>query len=451
MPAYRQRYGRLLSCTVACEGLSPEGFLAAAAGDARFYWASGDGSSTFAGAGCALELQAWGTARYTTIAEDARELFADAALLGDAPPLARPRLFGGFAFRADFEPDHIWSIYSPAWFLLPHYQLLCQNKQQWLTINTHIPPEEAAAPLLSEMQAALRAKIAQLHAVNAAPMPANTVRSTRYPMSAGQWQRMLQAAREAIHKGRLRKIVLARAAELRFTRRVELLPVLRDLAAHYANCTRFLFEPRPHQAFYGATPELLAALQGRQLQSMALAGSAARGINSADDARLGAALLCDPKELAEHDIVVEKMRQRLLPMTRKLELGQRRLLQLHNIQHLHSPISGELHGTPGILPVLAALHPTPALGGAPRAQALPLIRELEPIPRGWYGAPIGWLDAELQGEFAVAIRSAVAQEDRVWVYAGAGIVADSQPEQEWQETALKFRPMLAAHAAPLCT
>ena len=95
--------------------------------------------------------------------------------------------------------------------------------------------------------------------------------------------------------------------------------------------------------------------------------------------------------------------------------------------------------------MVEALHPTPALGGDPRRAALQLIRELEPIPRGWYGAPVGWIDSGLDGEFAVAIRSAVAQEARVWIYAGAGIVADSLPEREWEETELKFRPMLDAH------
>ena len=98
----------------------------------------------------------------------------------------------------------------------------------------------------------------------------------------------------------------------------------------------------------------------------------------------------------------------------------------------------------GVLPILQNLHPTPALGGQPRELAMPFISQAEPVPRGWYGAPVGWLDHNLDGAFGVAIRSAITQDRRVWLYAGAGIVADSDPQAEWDETALKFKPMLDA-------
>ena len=178
---------------------------------------------------------------------------------------------------------------------------------------------------------------------------------------------------------------------------------------------------------------------------MALAGSAARDETEDADHRLGADLLASDKEREEHAIVVEKMRDRLAPVMDSFEIGNSDLLKLTNIQHINTPIRGIVKHRSGILPLVELLHPTPALGGDPRPEALRLIRELEPIPRGWYGAPVGWIDSQLDGEFAVAIRSAVAQEARAWVYAGAGIVADSEPRSEWAETELKFRPMLDAH------
>ena len=119
-------------------------------------------------------------------------------------------------------------------------------------------------------------------------------------------------------------------------------------------------------------------------------------------------------------------------------------LLLSNIQHLFTPIRATLNKAEGILPLVEVLHPTPALGGSPRDLALDFISRAEPTPRGWYAAPVGWIDYKLDGAFAVAIRSAVAQERRAWLYAGAGIVADSVPEKEWAETGLKFRPMLEA-------
>jgi len=447
-PPLQQRYGRLLSCSLPCAGISFEQFLATADGGARIYWENRAEQIAFAGAGAAVELMAWGPERYKKIKEAARELFAGAALRGEGGALAGPRLFGGFAFRSDFTPDNTWSIYSPAYFLLPHYQLLRGGGQSWLTINTQIPLDEAPAPLIPDLLAALRGKITALKADEKRPPCADgqsKLLDIDYPMRYPTWERMLDDATERIRRGALRKVVLARAAELRFAERPKLLPILRHLAMHYADCYRFLFEPRPRYAFYGASPELLASVHGRALSTMALAGSSGRGDTDAADRRLGQALLDSPKERQEHDIVVDKMRGRLRPLTDSLAIAPPSLLKLSNIQHINRPIHGLLKQPSGILPLVEALHPTPALGGAPRPEAMRLIRELEPIPRGWYGAPVGWIDSRLDGQFAVAIRSAVAQEARAWIYAGAGIVADSQPQREWEETELKFRPMLDAH------
>ena len=442
-----ERYGRLLSCSARCAGFSFEAFLAEASGEARFFWADPGGGFSFAGAGTAVELMAWGPERFDRIANSASELFNGAFVDGAGTPLSGPRLMGGFAFRSDFTPDNTWSIYSPAYFVLPHYQFVKSGDAMWLTINAQIPPDESPTRLLPDLRAALQEKIAQLTAREWAPLEGkqSALLGINYPMPYRAWQRMIKAATDCIRTGVLRKIVLARAAELRFKAPVNLLPILRHLAAHYANCCRFLFEPRPRYAFYGASPELLASVRGRQLDTMALAGSAARGQTEAADHRLGAELLASAKEREEHAIVVDKMRDRLAPVMDSLEIGNSDLLKLSNIQHINTPIRGSLKHRSGILPLVEALHPTPALGGDPRPEALRLIRELEPIPRGWYGAPVGWIDSQLDGEFAVAIRSAVAQEARAWVYAGAGIVADSEPRSEWAETELKFRPMLDAH------
>ncbi|HLV35628.1 MAG TPA: isochorismate synthase, partial [Spirillospora sp.] len=213
----------------------------------------------------------------------------------------------------------------------------------------------------------------------------------------------------------------------------------------YADCYRFLFEPRPYHAFYGATPELLAQVEGRRLRTMALAGSIRRGLTPADDAAYAEQILHDPKERHEHALVADALRERLRAVTDELRMPNTPgILRLSNIQHLHTPVEGVLKAEMGVLPVVERLHPTPALGGQPRDLALDFIRKAEPVPRGWYAAPIGWIDSNLDGIFGVAIRSAVSQDKRVWLYAGAGIVADSVPQKEWDETALKFRPMLGA-------
>lgn len=258
------------------------------------------------------------------------------------------------------------------------------------------------------------------------------------------WEAMLNTAIGRIRAGAFKKVVLARVAEARFAQPVDVDAALAYLNKTYAGCYRFLFEVRPFHAFFGATPELLVQTNGQRVETMGLAGSIRRGATPAEDAALAAELLHSAKNRHEQQLVVESIQRRLHHAVHSLHIPDPTIYQLSNIQHIHTPIIGILRQAAGVLPLVERLHPTPALGGTPRRPALEFLREAEPVPRGWYGAPVGWIDHTLDGKFAVAIRSAVTQENRVWMYAGAGIVADSEPQKEWEETGLKFRPMLEA-------
>jgi menaquinone-specific isochorismate synthase len=443
---------RLVSLSMPTPGLSPEMLIQQARGAARFFWQdaqveNGRSPLTFAGFGIAAQLYAWGGNRFQSIQAQTNALFQDAILLSDEQKLAAPRLFGGFAFRDDFTPDNTWSIYPRAYFILPHYQIVKVGHATWLTINT-LMPEEDLEDSLPELKAALQARYEDLNAKGqrgeGAKKEAIAVEVT-YPLSFNDWQTQINEATARMAATELNKVVLSRVCELKFADRVPVDRALAYLQAHYADCYRFLFEPRPFHAFFGASPELLADVNGRSLTTMGLAGSIARGNNHHEDQLLAQALLHSKKDRYEHALVVDSIRRRLEPITNSLAVPEApTIYKLHNIQHLYTPITGRLHTRSGILPIVEALHPTPALGGTPRDLAMAFISEVEPVPRGWYAAPIGWIDNEANGRFSVAIRSAVAQERRVWLYAGAGIVPASEPKKEWDETALKFRPMLEA-------
>lgn len=442
-----ERYGKLLSYSMPCTGISFAGFLQQAEGQERYYWENQNDHIAFAGSGTAIEITAWGEDRFDKISHQIREIFDSATILGSENPLTAPRLFGGFSFRDDFTPDNTWSIYAPAYFVLPHYQLVSIHGEMWLTINAQIPREENPDELVEELKSALKAKIQALKAgewdiIN---LRQSRLKTVNYPMTRDMWDDMITVATTRIKSGELNKVVLSRVAELQFEGRVNMLPILRHLADHYAECYRFLFEPRPYYAFYGASPEMLAGVCGREIRTMGLAGSIGRGDTPERDQALADELFNSKKDRHEHKIVVDKIRDRLKPLTESLSIGDMQLLTLSNIRHLYTPIQGMLKRDDGVLSVVKELHPTPALGGDPRDIALRVISESEPIPRGWYGAPVGWIDSNLDGQFSVAIRSAVAQESRVWVYAGVGVVADSIPQKEWDETNWKFRPMLNAH------
>jgi menaquinone-specific isochorismate synthase len=277
---------------------------------------------------------------------------------------------------------------------------------------------------------------------------AAAVAEVNYPLSMAAWAEIIAKVTGRIRTTELEKVVLARVCELRFQDDIPIPAVLAHLDVRYPDCYRFLFEPRPGHAFLGATPELLVKVTGAELHTMGLAGSIGRGADEAADAALGQALLASTKDRFEHDIVVQMLRQRLTPVTTGLAMPATPiLLKLSNIQHLYTPVSGRLKDPRGVLPLVDLLHPTPALGGVPRELAMELIASTEPVPRGWYAAPIGWLDYQGDGLFGVAIRSAVCQRRRAWLYAGGGIVAQSEADMEWDEAALKFRPMLMALGA----
>lgn len=429
---------RLVSYSIPLTGVTGRQFLASGEGQARFGWHTPQ--EFFAGMGTAAQISAWGPNRFEKIQHDAAELFRDATI---SHTQAVPRLFGGFAFSPNFIPDNTWTVYSPAEFVLPHYQFTQIGADAWLTMNVLVAADEPIDE--AELHAALHERAHQLQQITlpeATPLP---LKDIRYPMSFEKWAARIHEAVEQFRAGVMKKVVLARVCELTFEQSVSLDHPLAYLDQHYADSHRFLFEATPHHAFYGATPELLVRVQGDQIRTMGLAGSIKRGKTPDEDAALASQILHDPKERFEHEVVVNEIRERLLPHVADLTIPDGpEVLKLSNIQHLHTPIHGRLKSKSGVLPLLELLHPTPALGGSPRDKALAFIDHAEPVPRGWYAGPVGWLDPNLDGAFAVAIRSAVTQDRRVWCYSGAGIVADSIPQKEWDETALKFRPMLNA-------
>jgi isochorismate synthase len=259
-----------------------------------------------------------------------------------------------------------------------------------------------------------------------------------------EWEALVEDAARACRTGVLEKVVLARA--VRACARVPFDPAaaLERLRDAYPNAYVFAVARGP-RCFLGATPERLVRLRDGAVDAACLAGSARRGETPEEDARLGSALLASAKDRAEHAVVVRSVRAALEDVCREVHSPHEpRLLRLRNVQHLYTPVDGGVSWPTCVLDLVQRLHPTPAVGGYPREGALRFIREREGLDRGWYAGPVGWLDRRGDGEFAVALRSALVHGAEATLFAGSGIVAQSRASDEYAETCLKLHPMLNA-------
>lgn len=417
-------------------------FLRRVHGERRVHWQSGRDSVAFAGYGAVLDVVAEGQQRFQIIRQILKHLFQSADIIGETPTLF-PTLFGGFAFRDDFTPHIVWQGMYAAHFVLPKVMYLQTESQSYFVLN-HYQLDGQSIDLAAEAEQIFDNLFWNDDADlwNPEWEEASTV---EYPMSSDDWGQMIRHATTKIQQGDLDKVVLSRMCQIRFNQPVNVVRALDYVAMAYPECHRFLFETQSHQSFYGATPETLVRVNRGKIQIDSLAGTVKRGETDEQDTVFGNQLMADMKERHEHDFVVQGIRESLANFADDIHADPMpSLLKLNNVQHLHTPITAQARPDVDVLTLVEQLHPTPALGGKPKAIANELIEVLEPMTRGWYAAPIGWLDANLDGHFGVAIRSAISRDGTVWCYAGAGIVAESEPEREWRETDLKFRPMLNA-------
>lgn len=442
---------RVVSVVRAIDPLPMDVFLRAAAGQPRVYWRSDRLAAAYAGAGASAVLTADGTSRVARIQLQIDHLFDGAIIHADgAPKAAYPRLFGGLSFQPDHLPDDdpLWRAFPAACFLLPRYLLTQIDRQTWLTVTHYADTDEFAAAgddPINIVRADAAQFLAELDHITAHAQPTANLIGTHYLTTPDTWRAQVNEAQDRIHSGSLKKVVLARTCDLTFDAPPDVISALAKLDRRYADCYRFLIEPEAGRAFFGATPELLAEIRDSTLHTAAVAGSRPRGATPAADRALAAELLASAKDRIEHQVVVEMLRERVRPYARTLDIpDQPHVLKLTNIQHLHTPVRAELETHFDALDLVGELHPTPALGGYPSRAAMLAIAEIEGFARGWYASPVGWIDADGDGIFAVAIRSAVVSGEHARLYAGAGIVAASDPDKEWEETAIKFKPMLDA-------
>ena len=444
--ASRRGRAQLVSISLEVDALDPLAVLESIfeAGERHFYVERPAAGLAIAGAEAVLAFTASGSGRFAACQAFIDETLRETLVVGNLKaPFAGPHFFAAFAF-ADHteagEPFEAASVFVPRW-------QVAQRDGRTVAVANLVVDGTAPIEALAEKVWRARGKFGAFdYAAPEFPGRSAAVGARVGNVGAeGDYPSAVGRALAEIAAGNFEKIVLARAKDLVASDALHPLRALNGLRQRFGDCYAFSIANGRGQSFIGASPErLLRAGEGRMLTE-ALAGSAGRGATASEDAALAAALQRDDKELREHQLVLGSIAEALVSLGLRPEFPNRPdLRRFANVQHLHTPVRAALPDSVRLLDVLACLHPTPAVGGAPRAAAVGRIRGLEAFPRGLYAGALGWIDSAGRGEFFVGLRSALIDGARARLYAGAGIVAGSSPERELAETELKFRAMQEA-------
>jgi len=441
--AAAEPHRRVVSVTTSVDIADPSAtvFASRLASDRWFTWEQPDRDGfALAALGSAHEIVSRGPQRFEEVARELARVGRGAIARGadDAPPGAGPVWTGGFAFAEDGASSGPWSSLPPALFVLPELSLLRVEGETFLTLTTLAGGNATAAR--ERIERRLRSlRSDPLPMLDPSPTETRAISSVLPPR---HFEEAVAAAVDRIRSGGLDKVVLAREVAVEAGSAHDPAAVFGALRELFPSCFSFCVGT-PEAAFLGASPELLVRRRGAGVATVALAGSTRRSADPAVDDHLGEQLLQSEKNRIEHRIVARRIARKLSSRAVWVEaVEEPEVIKVANIQHLATPVHAQLADPASAVDLAGLLHPTPAVGGEPDAEAQALIEELEHMDRGWYAAPVGWMDATEDGEFCVALRSALLRDRTAHLYAGAGIVADSDPASELAETELKLEALL---------
>lgn len=409
----------------------------------RFFWKDPSDEIILAGIGISKQIQSdQDSDRFFHVENKWKDFLEESMVLNPFEKNAvGPLMFGGFSFDPYKPKTALWSKFADSLFHIPKYMLSIINGQAFLTTNIVCTQHDdfqllqettkERNHLINQLKQKLNAKSAQL-------IETKAIIPNEWKASVDRIVNDLKA------DGALKKVVLARELRLYFDDAVEAETVLLRLLKEQHESFIFAFEANG-DCFIGASPERLVKKQGTNVFSTCLAGSISRGQTKAEDDALGEELLNDHKNRVEHQYVVGMIKEALEESCEEVILpDEPQLMKMRDIQHLYTPVVGKSKPGTSLLLFVERLHPTPALGGLPKQEAVEKIRQVEEMDRGFYGGPLGWVDYQGDGEFAVSIRSGLIQGKESSLFAGCGVVVNSDSESEFLETGLKFRPMLRA-------
>ncbi len=416
----------------------------------HFFFEKPEERFSLAAAGAVLVHTASGPDRFGELRRWSEEWSAHTLAIGDVGIAFNGPLFlGGFAFEESLPADY---PFAPATAFVPRWQVSRRGEEYgavanvWIGENTDV--EEVATRILAAHQKFYTFDYAEQAENGREPIYPQSIQLRDETEVCAAYKQGIRKALTAIQSGEVQKVVLARIQEIEADQPF-FPPLLLDrLRRRYPSCQIFSFGAPDGVAFLGATPEKLVELASGQLRTEAIAGTISSSESAREDVLLGERLLSSDKDMREHRMVVDTLLEQLQKQGVTPVCPERPvLLRLSNVQHLWTPVSATVKES-SVLQWLEVLQPTPAVGGLPREKAFHWIRQCEKNVRGLYAGTVGWWNCHGEGLFVVGIRSALIQRQSACLWAGAGIVAGSQEEQEWQETVAKLSALREVFEKP---
>ncbi len=404
-----------------------------------FYLENPSEDRFFLGINSILTLSEKGERRFSSLEKKIKETGESYISNRRDYDLSVPLLMGGMKFTVEHS-DEYWKDFQDSTWFIPELLYVKNNGKHYFVFNcfasSKIKPEILAAKLENAL------KVFFSDVMNEETRNLRILKRTGdEPKDRKKWKTQVNQVLEKINDRQIEKVVLSRKVELTFTSDISAEPILKSLAFNYPECTLFLFHIG-RSSFVGASPETLARINGPEMILEVLAGSADRGKDTGEDQNFEKDILKNDKNLAEHKIVVDYIKENLKNIAGEITINEPVIKKLQNIQHLKSEIKLNLDDHISFINVIGKIHPTPAVCGSPQDAALNIIKKTEPHQRGLYAGLIGWLNLHNEGEFVLAIRSALASGNKLIAYAGCGIVSGSNPDEEYKETELKLKPFL---------
>ena len=422
---HRQTSPVILRAEALMKGLEALTWLCAQHPTSRGYWSDRENRFELAGCGGADIITGESGIDYHQLMENLSQRLATAR--------GNPRYFGGLRFSLNGKRQRPWRPFKAYRFILPRFEVVKRNGATVFACNmlSHEPIETVEKAFLELSFPETHAEQALPHSFSRVDRPDKT-----------RWCASVQEALDTFEAGQYEKVVLARQVILSFDTSLDAAALLKALKQKTTQCFHFLFQPDALNGFLGASPERLYRRDLNRIQTEAIAGSRPRGATLEEDVHLAESLQHSEKDMREHGYVVQEINQALARFCSLSDAEKTpQVLRLNRCQHLITRFKGKLKEGVTDADLLETLHPTPAVGGYPRDRALKEIARLEPFDRGWYAGPVGWIEKEA-AQFVVGIRSGLTEGNKLHLFSGAGIVAGSVPEEEWEEIETKISDFL---------